>query len=502
MAEATSKTSLVLFAMRIAQMVLNVVTVSLTAKFFGISMERDMWVFTNSLVVTITGMFWGPVNEVFRAKFIFVREEEGEQMALRRTKSLFSFVTLSALVIGVLMAVFSHHIADLLVADAAAVSVFWKIFLLLIPTLLVRELTLLCTSLLNAYSVFYIPEYANLISGFVNILLIAVLSPVIGIYSLLVATYFSLAVLLIAVVYFIRTHRIGLTGQGRWLDFGSMMPFLMFALPLYFPYFVGQFNEIVQNTLADSLGSGTISTLGYSKQFSIIVQGIMSSVLATVMMPVLAQAFKQSDEREYVKVLSENVLLYMAIYGVFACATIGAADPVCRLLFQYGKMSAADVERVILLTRLFSAAFLGVVFYMVFSIGLLTTGRNKIYAFIGSLTQLMVLLLNVLLIRFIGVYAFPLSYGVAHLSTGLYMFFSLRIEGKHRVALCILRSMVSIALGVGIFSLWNVFADAYVLPVQVGTNIVLAMLVVPCMLYLMGLPVIRIVEQVRRRLHL
>jgi peptidoglycan biosynthesis protein MviN/MurJ (putative lipid II flippase) len=264
---------------------------------------------------------------------------------------------------------------------------------------------------------------------------------------------------------------------------------LTFSLPLYFPYFIGQFNEIVQNGLAEFLGSVTISVLNYSKQFPIIVQGIMSSVIATVMMPILAKAFKQNNQKEYVQLLNENILLYMAIYGLFACVAIGAASPMCRVLFQYGKMTFEDVDRVISLTRMFTAAFGGVVLYLIFSISLLTTGRNQVYAFIGAFTQIIVLLTNVLLIKKVGVIVFPLSYGIAHLFTALIMFYTLRIEGKSLVAVGICRCLLCIAIATSAFYFANELSCSLSLFLQIITNIVLALIFIPLMLMSMGIDV-------------
>ena len=245
MAKDTSKTSLVLLLMRVVQMALNIVTISLTAKFFGITMERDMWVYTNTLILTTIGMFWGPINEVFRAKFIFIKEDTDEKTALQCTSSLFGFVILTAIVIGLLMLIFSPNLSDFLISDANAKDVFWKILVLLIPTLLIRETTLLLTGLLNAYNIFYIPEYANIVSGFINIGLLVLLAPFIGIYALLVSCYLSLVILLVAVIYFVKRENINIIKGCYKLRSIYILPFLTFSLPLYFPYFIGQFNEIV-----------------------------------------------------------------------------------------------------------------------------------------------------------------------------------------------------------------------------------------------------------------
>ncbi len=487
MTKDTSKTSLILLIMRVVQMALNIITVSLTAKFFGITMERDMWIYTNTLILTTIGMFWGPINEIFRAKFIFIKEDKGEDTALQCTSSLLGFVMLSVIVIGTAMMILSPNITDVLIADTGAKSIFLKIFILLTPTLLIRESTLILTGLLNAYDVFYIPEYANIFSGVINIVMLLLLAPIIGIYSLLVSCYISLLILLIAVIYFVKRKKIHIIKGGLNLKPAYILPFVLFALPLYFPYFVGQLNEVVQNALANYLGQGTISVLNYSKQFPIIVQGIMSSVIATVMMPVLAKAFKQNNQKEYINILNENILLYMTIYGLFACIAIGAASPMCRILFQYGKMSLEDVERVIFLTRLFTVAFFGVVLYMVFSITLLTTGRNRMYASIGTSTQIIVLLVNLSLVKSLGVIAFPLSYGLAHLLTAFLMFYTLRVDNKNIVVLKVARYLACITGATLTFYMVNEYIESTTpLYIQIILNASLALFVVPLMLFSMG----------------
>ena len=79
MAKSLKKTTLYLFILRLVRMVITVVTVTFSAKYFGVSMEKDMWVLTLTLITTITSAVWGPLNEVFRTKFVFIREQEGAE---------------------------------------------------------------------------------------------------------------------------------------------------------------------------------------------------------------------------------------------------------------------------------------------------------------------------------------------------------------------------------------------------------------------------------------
>ena len=67
-----------LFVLRLFRMSLSMVSLILSAKFFGVSMERDMWVLVTAFIMTLGSALWGPVNETFRAKFIFISESDGK----------------------------------------------------------------------------------------------------------------------------------------------------------------------------------------------------------------------------------------------------------------------------------------------------------------------------------------------------------------------------------------------------------------------------------------
>ena len=84
------KTSL-LFIIRIIKLLVGILNLSLTAKYFGVSLEKDVWLLAISVVLFLDMAFWGPINETFRSKFIFLRSEIGEIKALQKTKSLLFF---------------------------------------------------------------------------------------------------------------------------------------------------------------------------------------------------------------------------------------------------------------------------------------------------------------------------------------------------------------------------------------------------------------------------
>ncbi len=66
-----------LFVLRLFRMSLSMISLILSAKFFGVSMEKDMWVLVTTFLLTVGTAIWGPINETFRAKFVFIRARGG-----------------------------------------------------------------------------------------------------------------------------------------------------------------------------------------------------------------------------------------------------------------------------------------------------------------------------------------------------------------------------------------------------------------------------------------
>ena len=251
MATNIKKTSFILFILRLLKMSVTIITVTFTAKFFGVSMERDMWVMALTVVSTITMAVWGPLNEIFRTKFVFVKESEGEYVAIEKTASLVGFVFVSTLILSLSILCLSPFLADAMVINGTneARHIFMLLLVLQIPTLLISELTNIGISILNAYEIYYVPEIVSFVSGCVNLLAIIVFAPVIGIYSLLIATYFGALLLFFLLLHFLRIKRIFIWSRLIRFKWSDAKIFLLFSLPFFFPYFVGQMNGFFEKYL-------------------------------------------------------------------------------------------------------------------------------------------------------------------------------------------------------------------------------------------------------------
>lgn len=435
MAQNLRKISTYLFGLRLLRTGISVITLVLAAKFFGISIGRDAWILVSAFIATVNSAVWGPINETFRTKFIFIREQEGEQVALKKASELLLMMIFVTLLISIFLFLFRYPLMNIvapsLVTEHSAIFV--KMLLLLLPTFVINQMTSIGISVLNAYNYFYIPEIVGFFSGIANLICIMSLAPIIGIYSLVVSQYISIVFLLIVIIYYIKTRQIGIRLHSFKIKWKNVWPFILFALPFFLPYFAGQCSGLLERSLANYMGDGVVSMLDYSKKFTDILQSVLSGILASVMVPVLALHFSKSHFEDFRLDLKQNIQVVFIILCLTVPILVGASMPLCKFLYLRGDMTLPVVEEIAMITRLYGISFIGVAFYLLFGLALLAQNEGKKYALYGMVAQIGMIVINLLLFRYMGVYTFALSLFVTHLGTAIWMLKLIKLDIRSEI---------------------------------------------------------------------
>lgn len=461
MRQNVKKMTLYLFALRMLRIFLSIIILAFSANFFGVSIERDIWILVSTFLVSLCAAVWGPINEIFRAKFIFISEEEGKDLALEKTQSLLSFVILVTFLISLLLLFFSSEIVAFIGKNMASNSfgIFAHILLILIPTFLLNELTYLGISILNAYDVYYVPEVVGVLTGILNLLIIVWLAPFMGIYSLAVSQYVSLFILLLAIVYFFKIKGINVWCKCYLIRWRYVKCFLVFALPFFFPYFVGQCNTFIEKWIAGWLGEGNVSIVDYARQFTVVLQNVMSSVLATIMIPMLAKAYSQQRMDDFLSILKEYITISFGIVITILSFLFGAAKPFCEIFFLRGAMTVEAIDKIVILVQMYSVAFIGVLLYLILGMSLLASNKGKQYAFWGIITQLVVLAFNLVLYKKLSINIFPISLGIGHLLSAMIMGSCLEVKEKAKLFILLFQYIFLFILVSSIVWILNICLD-------------------------------------------
>lgn len=471
------KTVFILFILRVIRLSITIVTLPLTAFFFGISFERDAWILSLTFITTIGLSLWGPLDETFRTKFIFLKETEGTEKALSRTASLFGFSVIISIIVITFMFVFIEPITQMLDFSGTPVkrSLITNLIVFLLPTILINQIISIGTSVLNSFEIFYIPELIGTLSSFINLILIFLLAPIIGIYSLLISQYISILLLLFAIIFHL--NKLSLIEykipRVKWND---VRIFLIFSLPFFLPYFAGQINQFLEKWIASSVGDGKVSILDYSRQFSVMLQIVVSSVLTTVMVPLLSISFAKNELSNFAKIVKENIQIIFTILCLTLPIFIGSSDTFTHFFFNNGKLKSYELIEISELIRYYGFAFIGISLYVFFGLILITSNKSKVYAFFGVLAQTIVLSLNLIFIKSIGIYIFPISLGVGHFIVSIIFAFILKLNNKKNCMLEIVKYITFIILLSYIIYFFNLIKISNNIALQLIYNVLVLLI--------------------------
>lgn len=462
------KKSLLLLSLKLVKMPLSIITLALTAKLFGVNINKDIWLLCLAIVTTIDLAVWGPVNETFRAKFVINKECNGENSAILGVQSLLFYIFLvSVLICGCVM-IFPQGIIYLFSNKNFSVIELEKMFSMLrmlAPFLLLNQSVLICTSILNAYDKFYIPEISSFISQIINFFLIFFFGNKFGIYSLVYALYCSNLILILFLFYELYKLRIKLY-RFSIPSTNGFLQYFKYALPFFIPYFIGQLSGLVEKYLAVKLPVGTLSILDFSRRVPDILNGILISVILTILVPTLTKFFVNQEKDQYNISFLETFrlgLLFLMAFNIFFFSSSGDLLPV---LYESKSISAQDMLLIVELSKYFSLAMFAVFFYIIFGMTMLSINKGKLYALYGSLAQVIIIIFNFFLVKYLKVYTFPISFFVAHTIAAFLMFMQYPYHKKE-----VLKTFVQYALfGVVVFFLFT-FILKFVFTYDVGASL-------------------------------
>lgn len=426
------KNASILFLLRIVKVFLGILNLSIAAKYFGVSLDRDIWLLALSTILVVDLAIWGPVNETFRAKFITVRETEGEEIALSKMNSLLMFTFIVSLLI-VLLSIFCSEVLAKLVAPGYSdleINKLSKMIVYVAPILLLNQLIQIGTSVLNAYDIFFVPEIASFGSTSLNILLTIFLAPTYGIYSLLIAYYIGVFLLLALILYYIGKLKKNIaTNFFKTKPNVSFLPFILFAVPFFFPYFFGQANSIIEKSLASKMFMGAVSSIDYSRRFSEMFNTVLSSILTTMLIPQLALYYSRKESNKYVAEFEQ--IFRFGFFAIMLMVTMFTLSSNSFVSVIYPSLPYSKAQTIAELIMFYSWSSIAIFLYVITGIALMTHGKSKMYAILGVITQIINILINLLLYKKLGFYVFPISLFFAHFLCGAIMLFYFPISDNH-----------------------------------------------------------------------
>lgn len=419
--ESPRLASLLLAGLRLGKTGISLASMIVSARFFGVGIERDYLVVCLAATTVVPQLLFGPVNEIFRLKHAHLREAEGEEQALARANAVMSvafwaLLALTACVLarpGVVAAVFSPSFLG------PGHREFLDMVRWMIPLLVLNQIAAGWTFILNAYKVYFIPEVVGIASSLLGIVVVVASTRWLGIYSLVLSMYVGAFLLLATLVPMVRRKAPGAFSFWR-CDVRLVLPFFAMALPFYMSFTLGQGLVVVEKRIVGAMGVGMISILDYAQKIVNIPLAVLVSTIGSILAPSLASLHARNEpDRFREEFLSYLRLTLLALAPLIVFLAVAGLD-LLSLVFGR-KVAAADLATMASTLSWFSAGLVPVAVYSLAGQAITAMDRSRIYALAGAAVQIATIVLNLRFAPAGGVQVLALSWSAAHLTAAAFL---------------------------------------------------------------------------------
>lgn len=201
---------------------------------------------------------------------------------------------------------------------------------------------------------------------------------------------------------------------------------LILVMPVFLGVAVNQVNTIIDRSLSSTLGNGFITILNSANRLNGFVLGIFITTISSVIYPTLSKISNENDKEKFSNSVSKSINIVVLLIVPISVGAIVLAEPVVRIVFERGAFNseATHMTAVALICYSFGTLWIGLreivnnVFY--------SLQDTKTPMVNGSLAVSINIVLNFVLVKFLGYAGIALATSISSLICMVLLFISLK----------------------------------------------------------------------------
>jgi putative peptidoglycan lipid II flippase len=392
------------------------------ARWFGRGDDLDAFLIAFLLPSFVLSVVVGAITSVLVPAFVDARQNDGPEAAQR----LFSSVTLLSLLllaaIAVLLAIFAPSYLPYLGSSfsPAKLHLTRQLLYVLVPFIVFNGILTCAAAVLNAGERFAVPALAPLLTPVLTILLIEIGVGRWGAFTLaggVVGGSFLEAAL---VVRALRVY--GMRLSLRWY---GLTPDLRAVLGQYAPMmaatFLGGGTSVVDQSMAAMLQPGSVAALNYANKVATVVTSIGVTGLGTAILPYFSKMVACNDWNGCRHTLKKYSAVVFTASLPVTLILVFFAKPIVRLLFQRGAFTSADTQLVSWVEICYAFQVPFAICGMLFVRFLSALRLNRVLMYSSAVNLLLDIILNVILVRVMGVAGIALATSIVYIVSFLFL---------------------------------------------------------------------------------
>jgi putative peptidoglycan lipid II flippase len=389
--------------------------VVVTARFFGAGDQLDAFVIAFLLPAFFTDIVAGSFGASFVPAFIRVRSNQGEDAARLFARTGLALVLSAMLAVSVLLALGGRWVLPLLGSSFSAekLQITASLFLALILWIPMSACIATWRAVLNAHNSFALAAAVPLATPLATIAFLYAGAHRWNVYTLCWGTLVGVSIETLLLGWGIR--RLGIPILPAWRGWTPEMSAIRGQyVPLLAGTMFAALCPLIDQAVAGSLGSGSVSALAYGTKLGSVLAAISATAIATAVLPEFSRLAAQHDWSH----LRHTVRVHSAVIAVVAVPAVAViiwlSAAIVRTFYQGGAFDASATRVV---TSVQQFALLQVPFAILFVVaGRLAVAVSATAVMIRAslITVAATAVGDLILARTMGIAGIPLAGALAH----------------------------------------------------------------------------------------
>jgi len=394
------------------------------ASVYGRSDAMDAFLAAALIPSLLVNLISESMNQALAPTLVRVRELEGHERAQQLLSSAMLCMCLllgaASLAMGLAARGFFPLIASHFSPAKMALAV--RLFYALLPIVLLTGIATNCTAVLNTLDRFALPALAPAVISIAMIAGALWYGGRFGIWAMVWATLAG--TLLHALVVAGMMHTRGYRFDLRWYGASAAAREVAGQYgPVLLSSVVASGGLLVDQSMAAMLPAGSVSALVYANRFVSVVITLLAGAVSTAMVPYLSRMIAHSDWAGCRHTLR-------SWFGITALASVpvalilaAGARPIVRAALQHGQFGARDTKVVAVVLAMYAIQIPFYVTSRVYYRFLVAMRRTDLVLYCGAINLGLDVVLNLVLMHWLGVAGIALATSLWTVSTLFYLWF-------------------------------------------------------------------------------
>jgi len=392
------------------------------AAFYGRSDAMDAFLMAALIPGLLINLIAESMGQALAPTLIRVREQEGHASAQRLLSSATLCLSLLLAAVSAALAVLARGVFPLIASHfpAGKLNLAEQMFDGLLPVILLTGIATHCTAVLNSLERFVLPALAPAMISVVIVAGVLAAGGKLGIWALV---YASLAGALAHAILMAGTMQAcGYRFQLRWHGMnGPTREVARQYGPVLLSGVVASGGLLVDQAMAASLPAGSVSALAYANRFVSVVLTLLAGAIATAVTPYFSAMIVAADWAACRRTLRTWVRIAAMVSAPIAILLIAASHTLVRIVFQRGAFGPRDAAAVAPVLAMYALQIPFFVSSRVYYRFLVAMRRTDLILYCGLINLALDIVLNLLLMRWLGVAGIALATSLWTVSTFLFL---------------------------------------------------------------------------------